>query len=51
MIRIWTAQRSPRTRPRFRRFAQSEDTDQEDYFMMMIRRMIRVNTTIGNWMT
>jgi hypothetical protein len=32
MIGIWTAQRSPRTRPWFHRFAQSEDMDQEDYF-------------------
>jgi hypothetical protein len=31
MIRIWTAQRSPRTHPWFRGFASSEDTDQEDY--------------------
>jgi hypothetical protein len=31
MIRIWTAQRSPRIRPWFRGFAPSEDTDQEDY--------------------
>jgi hypothetical protein len=32
MIRIWTTQSSPQTRPWFRRLAQSEDTDQEDYF-------------------
>jgi hypothetical protein len=32
MIGIWAAQRSPRTHPWFRRFAQSEDMDQEDYF-------------------
>jgi hypothetical protein len=31
MIRIWIAPRSPRTRPRFRGFAPSEDTDEEDY--------------------
>jgi hypothetical protein len=31
MIGIWIAQRSPRTRPWFCRFAPSEDTDQEDY--------------------
>jgi hypothetical protein len=31
-VRIWTAHRSPQTRPWFRRFAQSEDTYQEDHF-------------------
>jgi hypothetical protein len=31
MIRIWTTQRSPQTRPWFRGFAQSKNTDQEDY--------------------
>jgi hypothetical protein len=31
MIRIWIAQRSPRTHLWFHRFAPSEDKDQEDY--------------------
>jgi hypothetical protein len=31
MIKIWTAQRSPRARPWFHEFAPYEVTDQEDH--------------------